>query len=162
MRAGAGLSPLRFRVFRLVGIAWKVAARPSGSSVHISSVSRLVRLRLSYTVPTAVRRCGGCGIASSRGRWLTSALISMVIIPSNVRYWRGCLMSNAVPVTIKRPRRTPAQMKALKAYNFALAQEDRYMGSVFVTAMGQRDYEAKTAAAYAVCKGLGMTWEHGV
>ena len=41
-------------------------------------------------------------------------------------------------------RRTPAQKKALDAYNFALKQEDRYLGSVFVTAKGQRDHEALT------------------
>jgi hypothetical protein len=57
---------------------------------------------------------------------------------------------------------SPAQRKALKAYNYALAQEDRYLGSVFVTAHGQRQIEAKTAAAYQACKALGMTYEHGL
>ncbi len=59
-------------------------------------------------------------------------------------------------------RRTSAQIKALKAYNFALAQEDRYLGSVFVTPSGQRDAEARTKAAYEACKALGMTHEHGL
>lgn len=61
-----------------------------------------------------------------------------------------------------KPKLTPAQKAALKAYNFALAQEDRYLGSVFVTAGGQRDQEAKTQAAHAACKALGMTHEHGL
>lgn len=57
---------------------------------------------------------------------------------------------------------TPAQKKALAAYNFALQQEDRYMGSVFVTKDGQAAQEAKTKAAYDACKTLGMTHEHGL
>ena len=59
-------------------------------------------------------------------------------------------------------RRTKEQKQALEAYRFAERQEDRYMGSVFVTPSGQRDYEAKTRAAYERCKALGMTYEHGL
>jgi hypothetical protein len=62
----------------------------------------------------------------------------------------------------KRPKLTPAQRKALAAYEYALRQEDRYLGSVFVNAHGQRQVEARTAAAFAECKRLGMTWEHGL
>ena len=61
-----------------------------------------------------------------------------------------------------KTRKTPAQSKALKAYNFALQQEDRYLGSVFVNAYGQRKIEAKTKVAYDACKLLGMTHEHGL
>ena len=61
-----------------------------------------------------------------------------------------------------KPRKTAAMREALKRYNYALAQEDRYLGSVFVTAQGQRDIEAKTKAAYEACKSLGMTYEHGL
>ena len=61
-----------------------------------------------------------------------------------------------------KKRLTKDQKAALEAYNFALRQEDRYLGSVFVTPTGQRDVEAKTAAAYARCKALGMTYEHGL
>ena len=43
---------------------------------------------------------------------------------------------------------TPAQKKALERYNHALRQEDRYLGSVFVTPMRQREIEAKTKASY--------------
>jgi hypothetical protein len=57
---------------------------------------------------------------------------------------------------------TPEQKTALKAYNFALAQEDRYLGSVFVTPIGQREKEAATKAAYERCLKLGMTHEHGL
>lgn len=64
--------------------------------------------------------------------------------------------------TLTKPRLTAAQKRALDAYNFALKQEDRYLGSVFVTPMGQRKVEAKTQAAYAACLSLGMTHEHGL
>lgn len=57
---------------------------------------------------------------------------------------------------------TKAQREALKAYEFAERQEDRYMGSVFANAIGQRQYEAKTREAYERCKALGMTHEHGL
>jgi len=61
-----------------------------------------------------------------------------------------------------KARLSKAQAAALKAYNFALAQEDRYLGSVFVTPMGQRAKEAQTQAAYAACKALGMTHANGL
>jgi len=57
---------------------------------------------------------------------------------------------------------TAAQKKALKAYNYSLAQEDRYLGSVFVTPGGQRDKEAETKKAYDACLALNMTHEHGL
>lgn len=61
-----------------------------------------------------------------------------------------------------KPRLTKQQKDALNKYNYALAQEDRYMGSVFVTHQGQRDKEALTKEAYNACKRLGMTHEHGL
>lgn len=57
---------------------------------------------------------------------------------------------------------TKEQKKALKDYNFAVQQEDRFLGSVFVTPCKQREVEAKTQAAYEKCKSLGMTYEHGL
>jgi hypothetical protein len=63
---------------------------------------------------------------------------------------------------MKLKRKTPEQKKAFEAYEFALRQEDRYLGSVFVTPQGQRDVEARTKAAYEACKRLGMTYEHGL
>lgn len=57
---------------------------------------------------------------------------------------------------------TKEQKAALTVYNFRLREEDRYLGSVFVTAFGQRQIEAKTKAAYERCKALGMTYEHGL
>ena len=57
---------------------------------------------------------------------------------------------------------TLEQRKALEAYKFALKQEDRYLGSVFVTPIGQREREAKTQAAYQECKRLGMDYRHGL
>lgn len=65
-------------------------------------------------------------------------------------------------MTAQRTRLTAAQKTALKAYRFAEAQEDRYLGSVFANEHGQRQYETKTAAAYDACKRLGMTHEHGL
>ena len=59
-------------------------------------------------------------------------------------------------------RLTKAQREALKAYRFVERQEDRYLGSVFVTPIGQREYEAKKQAAYDACKRLGMGIEHGL
>lgn len=61
-----------------------------------------------------------------------------------------------------KPRLTPAQRKALDAYKFAERQEDRYLGSVFANAHGQRQHEAKTRAAYEECKRLGMGIAHGL
>ena len=63
---------------------------------------------------------------------------------------------------MKRTRLTKDQKAALTAYEFAERQEDRYLGSVFVTPSGQRDYEANTKAAYERCKALGMTHDHGL
>ncbi len=57
---------------------------------------------------------------------------------------------------------TKEQKKALEGYNFSLREEDRYMGSVFVTPSGQRRQEEKTRIAYEACKRLGMTHEHGL
>lgn len=64
--------------------------------------------------------------------------------------------------TTRKPRLTRDQKKALDAYNYALRQEDRYLGSVFVTPEGQRKIEAKTQAAYQACVAMGMTYEHGL
>jgi hypothetical protein len=61
-----------------------------------------------------------------------------------------------------KARFTKAQREALKVYNFAVQQEDRYLGSVFVTPKGQAEYEAKTKAAYEKCVALEMTHEHGL
>lgn len=58
----------------------------------------------------------------------------------------------------KRKRLTPAQRKAVDAYNFALAQEDRYLGSVFANHRGQAEHEARTRAAYEEAKRLGVNY----
>ena len=63
---------------------------------------------------------------------------------------------------MKLKRKTSEQKKAFEAYEFALRQEDRYLGSVFVTPQGQRQVEARTRQAYEACKRLGMTHEHGL
>lgn len=55
-----------------------------------------------------------------------------------------------------RARLTKDQKKAIANYDACLRQEDRYLGSVFVTPQGQRDVEAKTHAAYEEAKRLGV------
>lgn len=57
---------------------------------------------------------------------------------------------------------TRDQKKALERYNFMLREEDRYLGSVFVTPSGKERVEAQTKQAYNACVALGMTWEHGL
>ena len=54
-------------------------------------------------------------------------------------------------------RRTKEQIKAEERLRFALAQEERYMGSVFVTSHGQRQHEEKVKAAYANYRKAGGT-----
>jgi hypothetical protein len=66
------------------------------------------------------------------------------------------------PAAAVKKRMTPAQKKALAAYRFALQQEDRYLGSVFANATGQKRYEAMTQAAYNEAKRLGLGIEHGL
>lgn len=61
-----------------------------------------------------------------------------------------------------RIKLTRDQRAALERYERALREEDRYLGSVFVNAHGQRLQEEKTRAAYEACKRLGMTHEHGL
>jgi hypothetical protein len=63
---------------------------------------------------------------------------------------------------MKLPRLNKEQKQALAAYNYALGQEDRYLGSVFVTSGGQKNIEAKTEIAYIRCRDLGLTHEHGL
>lgn len=64
--------------------------------------------------------------------------------------------------TIKQVRKTPAQKQAFDAYKNAERQFDRYMGSVFANAHGQRQHEDRVTAAYQACKRLGMGVEHGL
>lgn len=61
-----------------------------------------------------------------------------------------------------KPRLTREQKKALEAYNSALREEDRYLGSIFANSVGQRRVEAVTRAAYERCKALGMDHRHGL
>lgn len=45
--------------------------------------------------------------------------------------------------------------KAEKEVRMAISEEDRYMGSVFVTPMGQRDHEARVTRAWENYHRLG-------
>lgn len=58
---------------------------------------------------------------------------------------------------MKRKRRTKEQIKTETALRFALNEEERYMGSVFVTPMGQRKHEEKVKQAYGDYKRSGGT-----
>lgn len=75
---------------------------------------------------------------------------------------KGALYDESEGAVRTRVHLTPAQRKALDNYNYALRQEDRYLGSVFVTPRGQAEIETKTRIAYEACKALGMTHEHGL
>ena len=57
--------------------------------------------------------------------------------------------------TIKQVRKTPAQKQAFDAYKNAERQFDRYMGSVFANAHGQRDAQYQAAAIVLASDGGG-------
>jgi hypothetical protein len=57
----------------------------------------------------------------------------------------------------KMKRRTKDQIKYENKLRRALSEEERYMGSVFVTHLGQRDHEEKVRQAYADYKRVGGT-----
>lgn len=71
-------------------------------------------------------------------------------------------LSEPITGRYRNPKLTQAQSKALKEYKLAVSEEDRYLGSVFVTPIGQRKVEEKTKLAYNKCKSLGLTSEHGL
>ncbi len=54
-------------------------------------------------------------------------------------------------------RRTKDQIKYEDKLRRALSEEERYMGSVFVTPMGQRDHETKVKQAYSDYHRVGGT-----
>ena len=62
----------------------------------------------------------------------------------------------AMNVWKPKGRMTKEQKKAWDAYDFAVKQEDRYMGSVFVNPIGQRQHEEKVSSAYARLKRTGL------
>ena len=51
---------------------------------------------------------------------------------------------------------TKEQKAAVERYEFCLRQEDRYLGSVFVTPVGQRAAEQKTREAYEAAVRLNV------
>ena len=52
-------------------------------------------------------------------------------------------------------RRTKEEIKTETALRFALSEEERYMGSVFVTSSGQRKQEERVRQAYSDYKRAG-------
>ena len=79
---------------------------------------------------------------------------------ANIKYFDAA--DRATKLACKRIRLTPAQKKALTEYNFRLAREDNFLGSVFVTEALASEYAAKVKTAYDACKALGMGPEHGL
>jgi hypothetical protein len=57
---------------------------------------------------------------------------------------------------VKKQRLTKEQKAAVQHYEYCLRQEDRYLGSVFANAHGQRLIEEKTRQAYENAKRLGV------
>lgn len=55
---------------------------------------------------------------------------------------------------------TKKQREALNKYKYAEQQEDRYLGSVFVTPGGRREYSNRVKLAYDECKKLGLNHEN--
>jgi len=52
-------------------------------------------------------------------------------------------------------RRTKEQIKAEKELRFALSEQERYMGSVFVNSYGQRKHEERVERAYKEYRRVG-------
>jgi hypothetical protein len=59
---------------------------------------------------------------------------------------------------MKKQRLTKEQKAAVDRYERCLREEDRYLGSVFANAHGQRLIEAKTREAYENAKRLGVNY----
>jgi len=57
---------------------------------------------------------------------------------------------------MKKTRLTKEQKAAVQRYEQCLRDEDRYLGSVFANAHGQRLIEEKTREAYEAAKRLGV------
>jgi hypothetical protein len=57
---------------------------------------------------------------------------------------------------MQKQRLTKEQKAAVAHYEYCLRQEDRYLGSVFANAYGQKQIEAKTKEAYEAAKRLGV------
>ena len=68
-------------------------------------------------------------------------------------------MQDAKP---KKVKLTPEQKRALEAYKFAEAQEERLAASVFANRRNMIEKKLKTEAAYLRCKQLGMDYRHGL
>ncbi len=51
------------------------------------------------------------------------------------------------------------QKRALAEYRFVMEQEDRYLGSVFVTPIGTRDWAAKVKDAEEACRRAGVEFK---
>jgi hypothetical protein len=59
---------------------------------------------------------------------------------------------------MKKQRLTKEQKAAVDRYERCLLEEDRYLGSVFANAHGQKLVEAKTREAYENAKRLGVNY----
>jgi hypothetical protein len=57
---------------------------------------------------------------------------------------------------MQKQRLTKEQKAAVARYEFCLREEDRYLGSVFANAVGQKRVEENTRQAYEAAKRLGV------
>ncbi len=69
--------------------------------------------------------------------------------------WRSSTLPFGRPPSPTMAKR--AQNKAERELRFALSEQERYMGSVFVTPIGQRKHDERVAAAYAQYHRVGGT-----
>jgi hypothetical protein len=76
----------------------------------------------------------------------------------SVGYWMQSASSTygVNIMEVKKQRLTKDQKAAVQQYEHCLRQEDRYLGSVFANAHGQRLIEEKTRQAYENAKRLGV------
>ena len=79
---------------------------------------------------------------------------------ANIKYFESA--ERNTKLACKRHRLTSTQKKALTEYNFRLAREDNFLGSVFVTDALAAEYARAVKRAYDACKSLGMGPEHGL
>jgi len=69
----------------------------------------------------------------------------------------GMVTDNEQMMAKQKQRLTPEQKAAVARYEYCLRQEDRYLGSVFVNPVGQRQVEACTREAYEAARRLGVS-----
>jgi hypothetical protein len=158
------------------GVGWRIIFRDLGKKSQESVHRYIVKTTpKNWLEPVEIKgprrkaRLDAKGTAKPRsrivGRFPAGNVIGpMMLAPGGYEYrkTRRDPKDPWAPATAVKKRMTAAQKKALAAYRFAVQQEDRYLGSVFANAQGQKRYEALTQAAYQEAKRLGLGIEHGL